>query len=325
MIHDRKVPDELVRAIRDGKKFAVTGHVQPDGDALGAVLAVTHLLRLLDKEAVPCVVMEQVPEKYCFLPGVELLGRPGSGDFDVLIALDVGNHGRLGDSKPLLESAKTVLNVDHHPDNTAFGGVNWVVPDATSTCELVYDIWTALGVEMTADAALCIYVGILTDTGNWQYSNTTANALRIGARLLDYGIKPNDVFTRLYEQNTYGWLRLMGLGLSRTVIVPEYRFAYCVVMQADLALAGAEPYEAENLVDRLRSLRDIDVALVIKETKSGQYKGSVRSQGKIDVGGMSAAFDGGGHRNAAGFTTDLSPARIVERMKKWMAENAKTK
>ena len=314
--------DRTLKAIKKGHDFIVAAHVQPDGDALGAALGLSLLLKKLGKNVVTAVDPNQVPAKYHFLPGIESVTWPRTFKADTLITVDVANPDRLGDSKPALEAVECVVNIDHHPDNALFGAVNWVEPETTSTSEMILELWRATGMTPTLNAAVCIYVGMLTDTGNWQYSNTTSGGLRAAADLIEIGVEPNKIFSHIYESNTTGWLRLMGLGLTAAVIDKDLRFAYAIVTRADLEVAGAQAGEVENLVDWLRSLADVDIVLVIKETKTGEFKGSARSGGSIDVGALARLFNGGGHHNAAGFTTSEAPSLVVTRVKKWLTSTA---
>lgn len=314
--------DLTLEAINKGRDFIVAAHVQPDGDALGAALGLSLLLRELGKSVVIAIDPDQVPEKYRFLPGIETVARPHTFKGDTLITVDVATPERLGDSQGALEVVERVINIDHHPDNPRFGAVNWIEPEMTSTSEMIMELWRASGIKVTLDAAICIYVGMLTDTGKWQYSNTTSNALRTAADLVDLGVEPSKIFSNIYESNTTGWLRLMGIGLTATVIDQDLRFAYAIVTRADLEVAGAKAAEVENLVDRLRSLADVDVVLVIKETKAGEFKGSTRSGGQVDVSALAQLYGGGGHHNAAGFTTTQAPSLVVAKVKKWLKSTA---
>ncbi len=314
--------DRTLEAIEKGRDFIIAAHVQPDGDALGAALGISLLLKELGKNVVIAIDPDQIPAKYRFLPGIESVVRLRTFKGDTLIAVDVATPDRLGDSKAALKAVECVVNIDHHPDNPRFGTVNWVESETTSTSEMVMELWRAAGMTLTLDAAICIYVGMLTDTGNWQYSNTTSGALRAAADLMDLGVEPNKIFSRIYESNTTGWLRLMGLGLTAAVIDKDLRFAYAIVTRADLEVAGAQAAEVENLVDWLRSLADVEVVLVIKETKGGEFKGSVRSGGLVNVGALARLYDGGGHHNAAGFTTTEAPSLVVARVKKWLKSTA---
>ncbi len=314
--------DQVLEAISNGRDFIIAAHVQPDGDALGAALALFLLLKELGKNVVFAINPDEVPAKYRFLPEIESVGRPRTFKGDTLITVDVATPTRLGDSQPALEAVECVVNIDHHPDNPRFGAVNWVESTKTSTSEMVLELWRAAGKVPTLDAAICIYVGMLTDTGNWQYSNTTSGSLRAAADLIDLGVEPNKIFSLIYESNTTGWLRLMGLGLTAAVIDKDLRFAYAIVTRADLEVAGAKAAEVENLVDWLRSLADVDVVLVIKETKTGEFKGSTRSGGSVDVGALARLYDGGGHHNAAGFTTTEAPSLVVAKVKKWLKSTA---
>ncbi len=312
----------VIEAIGAGESFIVAPHVQPDGDAIGAALGLTFLLEELGKTAVIAMDPAMVQAKYQWLPGVDRVAQPKRLKADTLIAVDVATEDRLGDNKAALAAVETVINIDHHPDNSHFGQINWVEPTATSASQMVLDIWQGLDRRPSVDAAVCIYTGMLTDTGNWQYSNTTGEALRAAADLLDIGVKPNVLFSHLYESNSIGWLRLMGLGLTSTVLDTDLRFAYVVITRTDLEAAGALSNEVDSLVDSLRSLEAVDSVLVIKEAESGEFKGSARSRGLIDVSEMARLFGGGGHHNAAGFTTIVAPSRIIAKVKKWLKKTA---
>lgn len=315
---------DLLQALRDGRNFLIAAHVQPDGDALGAALGTAFLLRQLGKTVTVAISVDQIPAKYSFLPGVDQFAAQTNHKIDTLVAVDVANAERLGESKAVLESAERTINIDHHPDNSAFAKLNWVDPGATSASEMIFNLWDELDLKLTLEAATCLYVGMLTDTGNWQYSNTTSKALRVAADLLDLGIEPPKIFEHIYESKSEGWLRVMGPALQRAAIDLEHQLAYGIVTQSDLEVAGAAPVEIENLVDWLRSLAGVEIAVVIKETKSGEFKGSARSRGSVDVGAMARTFGGGGHHNAAGFASSESPYLIIAKIKKWLSQTSKS-
>lgn len=309
---------KIASAIKRYNRFLVTTHVQPDGDGLGAMLAAARLLKKLGKDVRASIGKSEAPRQYRFLPGFDELAAP-DGEVEVFMAVDVANRARLGDLAGLLDSAAVSINIDHHPDNPGFADLNWVEPGMTSASELVYELWRELDIELDADSALCLYTGMVTDTGRWQYSNTTPRALRVAARLLEQGVNPNAVFQQIYERNSISWLRLLSLGLGRAVFNEELGLAWVYITNSDLAVAGGSLAEVENLVDWLRSVESVRVAVVLKELKKGEIKASVRSRGSVNVGGMAGRFGGGGHKNAAGFISNESAEAIIAKISEWLA------
>lgn len=299
--------------------FLVLTHVQPDGDGIGAVLALGKLLDLLGKKRTLAVVDRgDIPAKYRFLPGADELKQVTDPTGNVLVTVDSANASRLGRFTQALDKYPITINIDHHPDNSAFAKINWIDGDATSASEMVYDLWVETGVELNREAALCIYTGMLTDTGRWQYSNTTDQSLEKAAKLLRMGVRPIEVFRQVYENYSVEWIKLLALGLQKAVFDQGIGLAYVFIDQDDLKATGADMSETENLVDWLRAVGGIKVAMVIKETHSGEIKVSLRSQDPIDVGLLARSFGGGGHANASGFTSNDKPEVIVENVKKWL-------
>jgi bifunctional oligoribonuclease and PAP phosphatase NrnA len=311
---------ELARLFRAEDDFLIATHVQPDGDGLGAMLALERLCRRLGKR-VRLAMVEPVPKQYSFLPGADLVQAPPDSHQGVFVAVDAANRERLGQLAKLVEESRISINIDHHPDNPGFAGHNWVEPGATSTAELVYDLWVELGIEPPLEAAVCIYAGMLTDTGRWQYSNTNAKGLRTAAALIDIGVNPNKLFQAIYEQNPVGWLRLLGVGLAKAEFIDELGLAYTFIDRRDLAASGAEAGDADGIIDVLRSAGGVDVAMVIKQLQPGDTKVSLRSR-KTDVGLMARGFGGGGHKNASGFISKEPPDRVIDAVKKWLRERA---
>jgi bifunctional oligoribonuclease and PAP phosphatase NrnA len=311
-----QLKSKLARLLRDEDDFLVATHVQPDGDGLGAMLALVHLLRGLGKKARP-VIAEALPKQYSFLPGADFVEAPPTSHRGVFVAVDSANRDRLGQLAKLSDEAGISVNIDHHPDNPNFADYNWVEPATTSTSELIYDLWVELGIEPTVEAAVCIYVGMLTDTGRWQYSNTNAKGLRTAARLIDIGVNPNQLFQAIYEQNPVTWLRLLGIGLAKAEFIDDLGLAYTWLDRGDLAASGAEPGDADGIIDVLRSATGVDVAMVLKQLQPGETKVSLRST-RADVGLMAGHFGGGGHKNASGFISKDPLDQVVSAVEKWL-------
>lgn len=303
----------LVQLFEAEDNFILSCHVQPDGDTIGSTLALGKFLTDKGKRvSLTCGEEIAIPPQYRFLPGIELIKKTSLDSRDaVFVALDCATAGRLGDIKDKAAAARVLVNIDHHPDNTNFGGINFVDPSASSVAEMIYQILRAGNAVIDPDMALCLYVGMVTDTGRFQYSNTTSATLRTAAELLECGVNPNYVFQNLFEKNTFTWLKIVGRGLEKAVYLPELKLVYSVVTIRDFLDTGASLGETENLVDWLRSLEGVIVAAVIKETRDHNLKVSLRSKGEFDVGSIANIFNGGGHRNAAGYVSEPDiPAAI---------------
>ena len=305
MRYDAQDWDATVDALRAADNIALACHVNPDGDALGSLLACSLGLQQLGKKTWPTwgSGSVKVPFAYRFLPGTDALVAPTDvPDAGTFLALDCGAVDRLGDLQPLATGAETLINVDHHPGNDDFGHLNVVVTTASSTAELVAYLLTDLGVRLDKDIATCLYTGIVTDTGRFQFSNSTPDTLRLAADLLAHGVEAPSIAAEVFESSPFGYLKLLGHMLERAALFEEERFVYSWITQADMHDTGVEMDETEKLIDHLRGTRAADVAAMFKEQKDGRYRVSLRSRGPISVGAIARAYGGGGHELAAGFT-----------------------
>ena len=297
--------DEVVRLLKEAGEVALACHVNPDGDAVGSLLAVSLGLRKLDARTWPSwgTTPLTMPPAYAFLPGTDSLVQPSEvPDVPVFVALDCGAADRLGDLEAVARAAPVLINVDHHPGNGNFGTHNIVVTHASSTAELAARLLLDAGVDIDRDIATALYTGVVTDTGRFQYSNSTPETLRLAADLLELGVSAPDVAIEVFESAPYGFLKLTGRILERAVLFEDERFIYSWVELADLAETGVAMDETEKLIDVIRATNVADVAAIFKEQPSGEYRVSLRSKGPVSVGGIARARGGGGHELAAGFT-----------------------
>jgi bifunctional oligoribonuclease and PAP phosphatase NrnA len=311
--------DAVADAIRSHERFLVTTHENPDGDALGSLLSAKLGLEALEKDVVMYLSGETpLPREYAWMP-LDNLRRslPDDAADRVLLALDCANESRLGPDPEVLASSPLVVNVDHHHDNTRFGGVNLVVADASSTGEIVRDLLRELEVELTPDMAEAIYIALVTDTGRFQYTNTTPKALRLAAELVESGADVHKVFQGVYESVQFAKMKLLARALERAQIYEGGRLVISYLLRGDFAEVGAaEPY-SEGIIDYLRAVEGADMAALIREPPrkdAPARRVSLRaSADELDVSKIArASGDGGGHRQAAGFSSSDSIEEITD-------------
>jgi bifunctional oligoribonuclease and PAP phosphatase NrnA len=302
----------VVEAIRTRDRFLVTTHENPDGDALGSLLAAHLTLEALGKDSVMFLAgPAPLPGEYRFLPLDGLLRElPDDAAERTLLAVDSANESRLGADAAALRATAYSINVDHHHDNSRFGDVNLVVAGASSTGEVWREILAALGVELTPDLAESLYVALVTDTGRFQYANTTPQALRLAAELVEAGADVHKVFQDVYENVQFAKLKLLARALERAQVYEGGGLVVSFLLRDDFADVGAvEPY-SEGIIDFLRAVEGADMAALIREPPRGGSPArriSLRaSHDELDVSAIARASGGGGHRQAAGFSSDAS-------------------
>jgi len=310
----------IVDALRRHDHFLVVTHENPDGDALGSLLATTLALRQLGKDAVMYLAGHTpLPREYAFMPLDDLVREPPADSAErVLVAVDCAKEDRIGD-EAALSRAPLVLDIDHHHDNTRFGDLNLIVADASSTGEVLRDVFAELGVELTPELAEPLYIALVTDTGRFQYANTTPKALRLAAELVEAGADIHAVFQQVYESVEFAKLKLLARALARAEVLEGGRVVVSNLVRTDFDEVGAsEPY-SEGIIDYLRAVEGAELAVLIREqlnSATHSYKGSLRSSiDELDVSAIARRFGGGGHRQAAGFSTDLPLGEIVEQIR----------
>jgi bifunctional oligoribonuclease and PAP phosphatase NrnA len=313
--------EPVLAALRGHERFLVTSHENPDGDALGSLLGAHLILTGLGKDSVMVMTgPAPLPAEYRFLRLTErgLLPAPPADQADrVLLAVDCANATRIADPS-LLEAAPVSINIDHHHDNTAFADVNLVVPESSSTGELLADIVRALDLPLTREIAEALYVALVTDTGRFQYTNTTPKALRLAADLVEAGADVHKVFQGVYETVQFAKLKLLARALDRAQVFDGGRIVVSYLLRDDFADVGAEEPYSEGIIDYLRAVEGAELAALIREPPRGgtpSRKVSLRSSvDELDVSAIARTFGGGGHRQAAGFGTDLSIDEITKRI-----------
>jgi phosphoesterase RecJ-like protein len=310
----------IADAVREHDRFLVVTHENPDGDALGSLLAATLALRQLGKDAVMYLPGDTpLPREYAFMPLDGLVREPPADAGErVLLAVDCAQGDRIGDEAAAAR-APLVLDVDHHHDNTRFGDLNLIVADASSTGEVLRDLFAELGVELTPELAEPLYIALVTDTGRFQYANTTPKTLRLAAELVEAGADIHAVFQEVYESVEFAKLKLLARALGRAEVLEGGRIVVSHLVRTDFDEVGAaEPY-SEGIIDYLRAVEGAELAALIREQLNDSahaYKGSLRSSiDELDVSAIARQFGGGGHRQAAGFSSNASLEEIIERIR----------
>lgn len=297
---------------------ALACHVNPDPDALGSMLGLSEFLRSIGKQTVCSFGNEpfELPRWLSELPGAEALVPPSSFPKSpaVLVTCDTASLERLGALVGRASKAAEVVWIDHHRSNDDLGSIPVIDPDASSTSELVVRLIDAMGGEMPDTTAKCLYAGLVTDTGRFQYQAVTPAAIRLGARLREHPFDHAKLAQALYEDNAYAYLKLLGSILQRLNFVEEVGLVWTSLTQADLSEAGVGPAETDDLIDIIRTAREADVAAVVKQQADGRFKVSARSRGSHDLAKLAATFGGGGHRLAAGYTSKVGLDETVRQL-----------
>jgi len=308
--------EEIGRILLEHRRFAVLGHVRPDGDALGSQLALALSLQQLGKE-VRVWNEDGMLEKYSFLPRAELLTKPPSDpqDFDVAIALDTAIQNRLGTALPAVRSAKIWINIDHHLSNPGYGDVVYVDPSAPATAEIIFRLINTQGLPFNRDIAQNLYAAISTDTGSFQYPQTTAHTMEIAAELIRTGLDVGRLNQQLYENYPRRRLELLR-ELLRTMRFGERgRVASFTLSLKTAAELGVLPEDNEGLIDHLRAIRGVIVAVFFEELTDGKVLVSMRSKtDAADVCAICQKFGGGGHSLAAGARVAGTLAEVEQRV-----------
>jgi bifunctional oligoribonuclease and PAP phosphatase NrnA len=304
--------------LRARDRFLLTAHEGPDGDALGSLLGMHKLLTQLGKDSIMFLAAKEfpLPIEYRFLPLEEVFHEPPADMPDrTVIFLDCGNIDRMPVDW-LTAGGNDVINIDHHHDNTRFGDINLVEVGASCTAEIVYDLALLLGATITPEMASALYVGLITDTGKFMYENTNAHTHRVAADLIDAGVNVDDTYRRLYEHVPLEKLRLISRALDGIRMRCDGRLVVSYITAADYEATGAGEEMTEGVIDHLRSIDGTKVAAVIRDLGNrgrAARKVSLRSsEGDVDVSAIARKNGGGGHKRAAGFSTDLEYAELVE-------------
>lgn len=295
---------KLDEIIKDKKLIGIAGHVRPDGDCAGSTLAVYNYIKDNYPDKDVRLYLEPIPNIFKFMKRADQIRSDYADDdvFDLFIALDCGDLGRLGNAARYFENAQSTLCIDHHASNSSFADVNYIFPDASSTCELVFEMIDRT--KLKKDIAECLYTGMVHDTGVFQYSCTSAKTMEIAGILMETGIDYPKIVDETFYTKTFGQNKILGQALLNAELYLDGAVIASVITKAEMDKFSVLPKHLDGIVNQLRVTKDVKIALFLYENEDKTFKGSLRVNGDYNVAEIAAEFGGGGHVKAAGFTID---------------------
>jgi phosphoesterase RecJ-like protein len=295
---------QAAEAIRSANRIVLAGHINPDGDTLGSNLALTHALRAMGKTAIP-LSHDGVPDIYRWMPGQEwVLRDTEERDFDLAIVCDTGTADRIGRARAAIESAPASINIDHHVAEGEFGQIRVVNTKASATGELIFALLQELGAEITPEIAQCLMCAIVTDTGSFKYMNVTPTTFHIAGELMSAGASPAVISELVFENRTYGSVKLLGRALDSLQMAADGQVAWAHVRAEDFQELNTTDEETEGIVNHVRAIKTAQVGVLFREIPGKKVRISLRSRDGYDVNKVARVFGGGGHHLAAGCSMD---------------------
>lgn len=309
--------------IKSSKNILIISHVNPDGDTLGSMCGLYCAILDNFKKKCDMVAISKIPDVYSYLPhlsevkNVDDLDK--SREYDLVINVDVAALDRACDAKILFEKAKFTVNIDHHKTNIAYGNLNFINPDASSTGEVLFDCFENMNWKVNLDCAICLYTAILTDTGSFRFDNTKPSTFEVASKLVEIGVQPSDIYKKVYESDSKTLVMFQAHCISKAKFLEDDKIAYTLVYKKDMEKFSAGDDCMEGLTEKLRAIVTTRIAFVAKEMKSGGTKISMRSK-FADVAEICSVFGGGGHKFAAGCTikapVEDAAKKVLEEIKK---------
>lgn len=305
---------EFMKQIVQAEKIAIGGHVRPDGDCIGSCLALSQYLKKKYPEKIVDVYLEQPSQVFSYLKGFDEIRTEASDEiYDVFLSLDSSSVDRLDFAQGMFEKAKRTLCIDHHISNTYYAGNTLLQPELSSTSELIYEMLFAYEKEggmtedeftafLGKDIAAAVYTGIVHDTGVFKFSNTSGRTLRIAAQLINTGIPFSDIIDQSFYQKTYKQTQILGRCLMESIRVMEGKVVFSAITQDAMRFYDAKSEDLNGIIDQLRVIKGVEVAILMHEKSTQEFKVSMRSNGAVDVQKVAVYFGGGGHVRAAGCT-----------------------
>ena len=310
-----KTVEQILEKLKQAKTVCIVGHIRPDGDCIGSQLGLALALENAGKE-VTLWNEDVVPDKLRFLDPEKRFRKPSGGrDFDVVVATDCAAYERLGRCAEHIQTRRCFINIDHHASNTKYADLNWVSPREPSTGELIFDLCQWAGWKITAPMANCLFTAVSTDTGSFQYASTTPETLETAAHLVERGADLGRICQEVYQSFPLTRVKLLRHVYSTFRLTHDNQTAYFWLRQRDYARAGASTEESEGLIDHIRAIEGVTVAVVFEEAGENLTRVSWRSKlPKVDVAAIALHFGGGGHKAAAGARIPGNPAGVQRRV-----------
>ena len=295
--------NELTEGLKRYSRFSILTHVSPDGDTLGSALAMYIMLTSMGKTA-EVICEEPVPHIYCYLPHAKDVVLPqNAAGYECVIAVDCADTQRFKKAEHIFSAAEHTMVIDHHFTNRGYADVNLICPDAAASCEVVFDLIKAMDMPIDYATSVCLYTGIVTDTGNLTYSNTTPECIRMVAEMYENGLNITEINRNIYRTVPFSKTRLQGFVLSNMKLEHGGKIGLATLTVADMDRFGATNEDCEGIVDNVRDVESVRVAAFIREGRDGTFKVSLRSKECADVGRRAGIYGGGGHAAAAGYTS----------------------
>ena len=302
--------DQIIQPIKDAQRILIASHAEPDGDSVGSLVALGLALAKLGKK-ITMFNPSPIPAVYRFLEGADRIERQfkNADTFDLAIVLDCGDIVRIGEASIEVAKIPLLINIDHHVSNTRFGHIQLIDTEACATAEILYRLIDALAIPFDKAIATAIYIGILTDTGSFRFSNTNRAAFDISKLMVDVGVEPHSVAQRVFGTYSLGRIKLLNMALNSIEISDNGKLSMMTVTRTMMNTTGTNPEDLDGMINYARRIEDVKVAALIHEIKNGsgkfsnmnRYHVSLRSDNTVDVAKIAGKFGGGGHTSAAGF------------------------
>ena len=309
---------DIIYELKNANSIAILPHIYADGDSIGSSIALAMGLKALGKQ-VDIYMEEEIPYIYSFLPGKELIISsfyPVREQYDLVVALDSGDVQRLGNRYSIFKDALMTINIDHHGTNTEFAKINYVDSIASSTGEIIYGVLEAISSSVDLPCATCIYTAVAADTGGFRYSNTTSHTHEVAAKLTDKGVNVADICRKIFETTTYERVKLIGMASQAIELFHDGKIAFVLITAHMIKESGTKDEDCEGIVNIGRSIKGVEVSIVMRELTDGNVKISFRSNECTDVSAIAGMYGGGGHKRAAGCiikgTVEILRQRVLE-------------
>ncbi len=318
--------EQLDISIKNSKNILLVSHMNPDGDTLGSMCGLFSIIKDNYKKKCDMAVVSKVPAIYNFIPYIEevkyIENFDLSREYDLVINLDVAALNRCGDAQILFNKAKKTINIDHHETNINYGNLNFVEPEASATAEVIVELSQSLNWKISSKTAVCLYTGIMTDTGCFKFSNTTQKTMEYAGKLLSYGVQPSVIYQNCYESNSKDMVLFQSYCVSKAKFLNNDKIAYTVVYKKDLEKYNYNGEDfTDGLTEKLRAIQSTEIAFVVKELNAATSKLSMRSK-NLNIANVCSVFGGGGHKLAAGA---VIKANVADSVKMILEEISKQK